>query len=127
MGGRFIVMAPADYARWLQQSDVDQSLSAQGAALFRSHGCSGCHGPAATVHAPSLAGLYGKPVPLQSGRIVIADEQYIRDSILLPQADIAAGYPRIMPTFQNVLSEGEVLQLVAYIKSLRTAPREDSK
>lgn len=127
MGGRFIVMEPADYARWLEQSDVDRSLAEQGAALFRSHGCSGCHGPAATVHAPPLEGLYGKPVPLQDGRLVTADEQYIRDSILLPQSQIAAGYPSIMPTFQNVLNEEEVLKLVAYVKSLRTAPGEDSE
>jgi cytochrome c oxidase subunit 2 len=57
-------------------------------------------------------------VPLESGGIVTADEQYIRDSILLPQKQIAAGYPHIMPTFQNVLGEDDVLRLVAYIKSL---------
>ncbi|MGE0004287.1 MAG: cytochrome c oxidase subunit II [Parvibaculaceae bacterium] len=123
MGGRFLVMTQADYARWLQESDVDRTLAAQGAALFRERGCSGCHGPAATVHAPALAGLYGSPVPLEDGRVVTADERYIRDSILLPQSEIAAGYPRIMPTFQNVLGEEDVLKIVAYIKSLRrTAP-----
>jgi cytochrome c oxidase subunit 2 len=56
-------------------------------------------------------------VPLDDGSVVTADEQYIRDSILLPQSQIAAGYPRIMPTFQNILGEDEVLKLVAYIKS----------
>ncbi|HWL69536.1 MAG TPA: cytochrome c oxidase subunit II [Geminicoccus sp.] len=117
MGGRFIAMEPADYTAWLERADVDLSLAAQGEILFRTHGCSGCHGPAATVHAPPLEDLYGKPVPLQDGSVVTADEQYIRDSILLPQAQIAAGYPPIMPTFQNVLGEEEVLKLVAYIKS----------
>jgi len=121
MGGRFIVMTQADYARWLANSGVDQSLAAQGADLFRTFGCSGCHGPASTVHAPTLNGLYGRPVPLQDGRIVTADEQYIRDSILLPQSQIAAGYPHIMPTFANVLNEDQVLKLVAYIKSLAEA------
>jgi len=118
MGGHFIVMTPADYARWLDRPGVDDSLAAQGADLFRSRGCSGCHGPSATVHAPPLEGLFGGPVPLQNGQIVTADEQYIRDSILLPQKQIAAGYPAIMPTFQNVLSEDEVLKLVAYVESL---------
>ena len=117
MGGKFVAMEPADYATWLERADVDVSLAAQGEILFRTHGCSGCHGPASTVHAPPLENLYGKPVPLQDGSIVTADEQYIRDSILLPQSQIAAGYPPIMPTFQNVLSEEEVLKLVAYIKS----------
>ncbi|WEX10570.1 cytochrome c oxidase subunit II [Chelativorans sp. AA-79] len=124
MGGRFVVMDARDYERWLEESDVDQPLAEAGAAIFRSRGCSGCHGPAATVHAPPLEGLYGGPVPLEGGEIVTADEQYIRDSILLPQSQIAAGYPRIMPTFQNVLSEDEVLKLVAYIKSLASARGE---
>lgn len=118
MTGSLIVMSPSDYARWLANSSNDPSLVEAGASLFRENGCSGCHGAAATVHAPNLAGLYGKPVPLQGGAIVVADDQYIRDSILLPQSQIAAGYPPIMPTFQNVLSEEDVLKIVAYIKSL---------
>jgi len=118
MGGHLVVLTPTEYAAWLEKSGVDESLAAQGARLFRSHGCSGCHAAAATVHAPPLEGLFGRPVPLQDGSLVTADEQYIRDSILLPQAQLAAGYPPIMPTFRNVLSEDEVLRLVAYIKSL---------
>jgi cytochrome c oxidase subunit 2 len=123
MGGHFVAQSPSDYARWLEQADVDRSLAVQGAALFRSRGCSGCHGPSSTVKAPPLEGLFGKEVPLASGEIVAADEQYIRDSILLPHAQVAAGYPDIMPTFQNVLSEGDVLKIVAYIKSLGGEPR----
>jgi len=119
MGGSIVVMAPADYARWLEEAGTEGTLAAEGAALFRSRGCSGCHGPSATVHAPDLAGLYMRPVPLSDGTTVIADAQYLRDSILLPQAQIAAGYPAIMPTFANVLDEEEVLKLVAYIKSLK--------
>jgi cytochrome c oxidase subunit 2 len=118
MGGRFIVMKQADYANWLAESDVDSSLAAEGELLFRSNGCSGCHAVASTIHAPSLAGLYGSRVPLEDGTVTTADEKYIRDSILLPQAQIAAGYPHVMPTFQNLLSEEQVLKLVAYIKSL---------
>lgn len=118
MGGSFIVLSEADYAGWLDRAKTDLSLAAEGAALFRERGCSGCHGPAATVHAPPMEGLFGSPVPLEDGSTVTADEQYIRDSILLPQSQIAAGYPHIMPTFENVLDEGEVLKLVAYIKSL---------
>ncbi|QQM28792.1 cytochrome c oxidase subunit II [Martelella lutilitoris] len=120
MTGRFIVMEKPAFAAWLEQSGTDVSLAAEGEKLFRSNGCSGCHGPAATVKAPDLEGLYGSPVPLADGSMVTADDQYIRDSILLPQSEIAAGYPPIMPTFKNVLSEDEVMKLVAYIKSLAT-------
>jgi cytochrome c oxidase subunit II len=119
MGGKFYVMTPQDYAKWLGQSDVDQTLAAQGEILFRHYGCSGCHGPASSVKAPPLAGLYGRPVPLASGEVVTADEQYIHDSILFPHRQVAAGYKPIMPTFRNVLSESDVLKLVAYIKSLK--------
>jgi cytochrome c oxidase subunit 2 len=118
MGGHFVALAPSDYVRWLEQSGNDDSLAAQGARLFRSRGCSGCHGPSSTVKAPRLEGLFGREVPLADGSIVSADSQYIRDSILLPHAKVAAGYPDIMPTFQNVLGEEDVLKLVAYIKSL---------
>jgi len=120
MGGHFIAMTPGDYATWLQRSRVDDTLASQGAALFRSKGCSGCHGASATVHAPPLEGVFGSTVPLQDGTTVIADAQYIRDSILLPRSQIAAGYPPIMPTFQGQLSEDEVLKLVAYVESLGT-------
>jgi cytochrome c oxidase subunit 2 len=118
MGGTFIAMTPEDYADWLSTASTDATLAAAGAEIFRARGCSGCHGPSSTVHAPPLAGLYGGPVPLADGSVVTADDQYIRDSILLPQKQIAAGYPAIMPTFANQLSEEDVLKLVAYVKSL---------
>jgi len=123
MGGRLLVMKQADYGSWLRAAGTDGSLAARGAALFRSYGCSGCHGPSATIRAPPLDGLYGSPVPLADGRVVKADDQYIRDSILLPQSQVAAGYRPIMPTYGNLLREEDVLTLVAYIESLSTEPR----
>jgi cytochrome c oxidase subunit 2 len=122
MGGSIVVMTPSDYAAWLRQSDTDQTIAAAGEVLFRKNGCSGCHGASATVHAPPLAGLYGRPVPLSDGSVVIADDRYIRDSILLPQRQVAAGYPRIMPSFKNLLGEDDLLKLIAYIKSLDAQP-----
>jgi cytochrome c oxidase subunit 2 len=124
MAGSFVALTPADYAAWLRESSTDMTLAAAGEALFRTHGCSGCHGSAATVHAPPLEGLYGAPVPLEGGTIVRADKEYIRDSILLPQKQVAAGYPPIMPTFANQLGEEEVQELVAYIQSLATTAPE---
>lgn len=128
MGGSLVALSRADYARWLGRADVDATPAARGAALFRARGCSGCHGPSSTVHAPPLAGLYGRPVALEDGSVVTADARYIRDSILLPQSQIAAGYPHIMPTYRNVLSEAEVLDLVAYVESLKdAAPAEGGR
>src|SRR6185503_11396151 len=90
MGGWLTVLNPREYADWLAQ---------QGQDLFRRYGCSGCHNPGGTVRAPELQGVYGGPVPLSDGTVVTADERYIRDSILNPKAQVAAGYAPVMPTF----------------------------
>jgi cytochrome c oxidase subunit 2 len=119
MGGKFYALTADEYSAWLAHSGADKTLAASGEVLFRTYGCSGCHAAGSAVHAPDLAGLYGRPVALANGDTVVADEQYIRDSILLPQKQVAAGYRPIMPTFKNILKEDQVIQLVAYIKSLR--------
>jgi cytochrome c oxidase subunit II len=104
-------------------ADVSGTLASEGAALFRELGCGGCHMGPSTVRAPLLEGLYGKPVPLQDGSIVIADERYIRDSILLPNSQVVAGYAPEMPSFAGEVTEAELIRLVAYIKSLADEPR----
>ena len=118
MGGRIVVMEPAEYARWLESGAGSASMAQRGEALFRELGCSGCHGADAAVHAPRLEGLYGRPVPLSNGRFAIADERYLRDSILDPAAQVAAGYQPIMPSFAGLVSEEQILDLIAYIESL---------
>ncbi|HEY6455847.1 MAG TPA: cytochrome c oxidase subunit II [Steroidobacteraceae bacterium] len=117
MGGQIVVMRPADFAHWLQGHPGPGTLAAQGAALFRARGCSGCHAPDASVHAPDLDGLYGSPVHLADGTEVMADERYIRDSIMLPRQHSVAGYPPLMPSFAGQLSEEDLLALIAYLKS----------
>lgn len=118
MQGKVIVMTGADYTKWLDDQGVHQSLAGQGKDLFRAHGCSGCHDRNSTVHAPPLDGLYGTLVHMDDGSIRRADEAYIRDCILNPRSFTVAGYPPIMPNFSGQLSEGDVLKLIAYIKSL---------
>jgi cytochrome c oxidase subunit 2 len=122
MVGRVVVMTPTEYARWLQLGAPEETPVLAGARLFQSLGCSGCHAPNATVRAPLLAGIYGKPVPLATGQVVTADDSYIRDSILLPQRHIVAGYAPVMPPYQGRVSEEEILMLLAYIKSLGAEP-----
>jgi cytochrome c oxidase subunit 2 len=72
-----------------------------------------------TVHAPELAGIYGRTIHLADGRSLVADEAYLRDSILLPKRDVVAGYEPIMPSFQGQLDEGELNALVTYLKENR--------
>jgi cytochrome c oxidase subunit 2 len=116
MGGRVVVMAPAAFAQWLERGNSNPSLAAQGFELFRRKGCSGCHAAGSTVHAPDLADLYGRVVHLADGRSLIADEGYLRDSILLPKRDVVAGYEPIMPSFQGQLDEAELAALIAFLK-----------
>jgi cytochrome c oxidase subunit 2 len=123
MTGRVVVMDAAAYEGWLSRQGVSDSLAREGADLFRQLGCSGCHTGQGPVRAPPLDGLYGKPVPLQDGTVVVADERYIRDSILLPKSQVAAGYAPLMPSFAGRIAEDELLRLVAYIKSLATETR----
>ncbi|WP_267386595.1 cytochrome c oxidase subunit II [Sphingomonas sp. GC_Shp_3] len=117
MIGGIIVQSAADYARWSSAQPQGDSLADQGAKLFVQMGCSGCHGGSAVVRAPSLAGLYGKPVPITGGGFVTADEGYLRDSILMPQKQVVAGYAPIMPAYEGTASEDDVVKLVAYLKS----------
>ena len=118
MAGTLYVMSPADYQAWLKQSGTSQGLIAAGKQVFDGYGCSGCHAAGGTVRAPDLAGLYGRVVPLRDGGTTVADDAYIRDSILQPKKQIAAGYKPIMPPFGNVLNEQQVAQLEAFIRSL---------
>jgi cytochrome c oxidase subunit II len=119
MKGEVVVMAPADYAGWLRRQGVHESLAQQGEALFRERGCSGCHDSSdSTVHAPTLVALYGSIVHLQDGTTRRADEQYLRDCILLPRTFTVAGYAPIMPDFSGQLGEDDLVKLIAYIKSL---------
>ncbi|MBE7199112.1 MAG: cytochrome c oxidase subunit II [Parafilimonas terrae] len=117
MGGSITIMTPSDYGDWLSHQGSDATLAAAGQALFSSYGCAGCHEGRSTVRAPSLAGLYGKPVPLEAGGTIVADDSYIRNKILNPDENKIAGYKQIMPAFKGVIAEDDMLRLLAYIKS----------
>ncbi len=127
MVGRVEVMDPADYEKWLSAGRPASTMAQEGERLFRELGCSGCHVGSSVVRAPPLEGVYGKAVPLQTGQIVRADEGYIRDSILLPNNQITAGYQPLMPSYQGHINEEELLQLIAYIKTLGRRNPEDKQ
>jgi cytochrome c oxidase subunit II len=132
MTGEVVAMPEADYVNWLAVNSTTGTLAAEGKILFMRFGCSGCHGgngvggsqSGSTVRAPALAGLYGSPVTLVNGEVVTADDAYIRDCILLPEKRRVASYPPLMPSFAKVISEDDVLKLIAYIKSLAPENRQ---
>jgi cytochrome c oxidase subunit 2 len=119
MIGQVVVMEPDEYQAWLTSGAQEGSLASAGGKLFQDLACNTCHRPEAQGRGPSLENLYGKTVSLQNGQQVLADEAYIRESILMPGAKIAAGFQPIMPTFQGLVSEEGLLQLIEYVKSLK--------
>jgi cytochrome c oxidase subunit II len=120
MGGDIVVMEPQEYAQWLA-SGTAAPLQETGRELFASLGCSTCHRSDVQGRGPSLAGIYNKPVLLEDGRTVTADDDYLRESILNPTAKIVSGFKPIMPTFQGIVNEDQLNALVAYVKSLNAA------
>ncbi len=122
MIGWIHVMEPQEYQNWLTGGAAEGSLASAGEKLFEGLACNNCHHPDGSGRCPTLVGLFGKTVQLAGGGMVKADEAYIRESILRPQAKVVAGYQPIMPTFQGLVTEEDVLRLVEYIKSLGTKP-----
>jgi cytochrome c oxidase subunit 2 len=122
MIGSIFVMEPQDYQAWLSGSAAQDSLAHTGQRLFEDLACNNCHKSDGTGRCPTLVGLFGKKVQLADGRTVTVDEQYVRESILQPSAKVVAGFQPIMPTFQGLVTEEGVLQLVEYIKSLGPKP-----
>ena len=118
MGGTVTVMEEAQYQQWLAGNTGSEPLAVSGERLFQQSGCATCHRANDEGRGPSLVGLFGKTVQLANGQTVLADETYIRESILQPNARVVAGYQAIMPTFQGQISEEGILQITAYLKTL---------
>ena len=118
MIGEVVVMEPAAYQAWLAAGGATATMATNGKELFAQLGCATCHRTDTQGRGPNLAGIFGKPVQLEDGRRVTADENYIRESILNPQAKIVAGFKPIMPTFQGQVTEESLGALVSYVKSL---------
>jgi cytochrome c oxidase subunit II len=118
MVGDVVVMTPKDYADWLESGKAEGSLASLGEKMFQQYGCTTCHRPDSGARGPNLEGVYGRPVRLQDNRVVIADDNYIRNHLLNPGIEIVNGFQPIMPTFRGVINEEQMVQIIAYIKSL---------
>jgi cytochrome c oxidase subunit 2 len=125
MIGRVTVLEPQAYQAWLDGArpgaapeTPEGSPVAEGQKLFQNLGCASCHHLERQDIGPVLTNLFGSQVRLQSGRTVTADENYLRESILRPEAKVVAGFTTQMPSYQGRVNEEQLLQLIAYIKSL---------
>jgi cytochrome c oxidase subunit 2 len=123
MIGDIVVLTPDDYKKWLADSTSGMSLAQNGERLFASLSCNACHSGQANARGPSLAGIYGSHLTLANGSTALADEAYLRDSILNPSDHVMQGFAPIMPTYQGQVSEDGVISLVEYIKSLNSNSR----
>jgi cytochrome c oxidase subunit 2 len=118
MIGWVTAMEPTEYQAWLSGAGAVTSPVAAGEKLFNDLACISCHQATPQGRGPVLVGLFGKTVELQGGGTATVDEAYLRESIVRPQAKVHAGYQPIMPTFQGLVTEEQLLQLIAYVRSL---------
>jgi cytochrome c oxidase subunit II len=121
MIGKVIVMDPPEYQAWLSGGAGEMSMAARGQKAFQDLACHTCHLPDASGRGPSLTNIFGSQVKLADGQTVVADESYLRESILNPQAKLVAGYQPQMPTFQGLVNEETLMGLIEHIKSLQAA------
>jgi cytochrome c oxidase subunit 2 len=125
MIGWIYAMTPSEYQQWLEIGAAEGSLSAQGEKLFHQYGCANCHHFDEQGRCPNLIGLYNHPVELKDLTFVKADDTYIRQKLLDPRAQEILGFDPIMPTFKGLLSEEQIIQLIAYIKAIGPPPGEE--
>ncbi|SRR5260221_1008635 len=117
MIGWVYVMNPTEYQAWLTGGIGEGSLASRGDKLFQDLACTNCHKVDGSGRGPSLEGLFGTTVETEAGQKITVDDEYLRESILSPQSKIVKGYQPIMPTFQGLVTEDQLLQLIEYIKS----------
>jgi len=125
MIGNVVVMEPAAYQAWLSGGTMEGTLAQRGERLFSELACNTCHLDTGKGRGPSLSNIVGKPVELADGTTVTVDEGYLRESIINSQAKIVKGFQPLMPAFQGLVSEDNLVALVEYVKSLSptaTAP-----
>ena len=127
MLARLIVMPPREYAEWVEHGGRERGeagrkepLHERGERVVKGAGCLNCHAVDGKEKiGPNFHGLYGSKVPLEGGKSVTADEEYLRESIMDPGAKIVKGYPNVMPTFKATLPREDTDAVVEYLKTLK--------
>ncbi|MEO8845083.1 MAG: cytochrome c oxidase subunit II [Kofleriaceae bacterium] len=129
MRAQVVVLAPADFARWLEAAlgplalpgakGEGQGLAERGRTVAAEHGCLRCHSIDGTPFiGPSWANSFGHRRALAGGGDVLIDEAYLTESMMDPNAKIAAGFAAVMPSYQGLLTPADTAALLEYIRSL---------
>ncbi len=124
MIGWIYVMSSSDYANWLAGGEKSESLAQLGERLFSQYGCDNCHASESNARAPSLVGVYGRPQKFATGETRVVDESLIQQAILTPNSVRLPNYQPLMPTYQGQIDQEQMLELIAYIKSLGSEERK---
>jgi cytochrome c oxidase subunit II len=127
MIGWIYVMSSDDYATWLAGGENTEPMAQQGERIFNHYTCGYCHVADGTGRGPSLVGIFGKPEKLANGEMRMVDEDLIRRALMQPNSVPVAGFAPIMPAFQGQFTEDQILQLIAYVKSLGVQERTNGK
>ena len=121
MIGKVHVVEPAAYQAWLSGGGGGGTLASRGERLFSELACNTCHLNDGSGRGPSLVNKFGSQERLANGSVVHVDDSYVRESILMPQAKLVNGYQALMPTFQGLVNEENVMALIEYVKSLQSS------
>lgn len=127
MLGKVVVLSPEAYDIWEKGARVTEEIGVaslpdaeRGEQIYKQSGCNACHSlDGSTGVGPSWKSLVGHKVAMQNGEEITADENYIRESILEPQAKIVKGYQPVMPSFKGILSDADISALISYMKTLK--------
>jgi cytochrome c oxidase subunit 2 len=123
MLAKVVVHPPGGFESWLAtEANILAKLppAEAGERLYRMRGCAQCHSVDGKAGiGPTFLGLVDQPVPLTTGGSVPADENYIRESIVDPQAKIVAGFQPVMPTFKGRLKDQEITAIIEYLKTVK--------
>ena len=122
MLAKVVVHPSGEFEKWLEEAAnfLETVTPVQaGEILYQRRGCIQCHSVDGSAKSgPSFRDVYDSRQALSDGSSVNVDENYLRESILEPQAKVRAGYKPVMPTYQGQLKDEEIAALIAYIKSL---------
>ena len=119
------VLPEDEWLEWWNQReeterDMSKSPAERGAGLTEKYACVSCHSTdGSIVIGPSFRNLYGKIETLEDDSQVEVDEKYIRSKILNPNQNSVKGFPKVMPAFQGVVSEEEIMDIIEYIKTVK--------
>ncbi|MFO0984804.1 MAG: cytochrome c oxidase subunit II [Planctomycetota bacterium] len=115
------VLEQRAYEDWLAGVQAADTPVEAGKKLFAQLRCDTCHNETSGARGPSLAGKFGLPVKLKGGLTVDFDDDYVRESVLKPLAKVVDGFEPLMPTYEGQVNAEQMMQIIAYLKSMQAA------